>query len=342
MQFTDAPESPVEVAVIGPSLPLELSWAVHSAWSPQLRSQHPILQEAADEYPAVFRGIREFWGDDLNAFCEFEVLAHSAGALEESDFDRLIDAIDSARPSAPRDLPLLSESADAREIINGRIAQLCDDAARWATYRTLLESLYGTLDGWWRAEGMPTAEKGVAAARRELARGGEWNRMVSADCSLVREHFPEILQRPVPVVLAVCALFGKGMYLDLPGCQLVGVGTGMGELGARARTEELARQLRVLAEPTRLAIVNHLMTGPRSIGDLALDFNLTQPTISVHVKQLRQTGFVTATRRGSSLELSVNAEAVRSVSQRISDLFDLPISPKPDLPTEAIFSTLSE
>jgi hypothetical protein len=40
--------------------------------------------------------------------------------------------------------------------------------------------------------------------------------------------------------------------------------------------------------------------------------------------------------------LSVNAEAVRSVSQRISDLFNLPISPKPDLPTEAIFSTLSE
>ena len=185
--------------------------------------------------------------DDLNAFCEFEVLAHSAGALEESDFDRLIDAIDSARPSTPRDLPLLSESADAREIINGRIAQLCDDPARWAAYRTLLESLYGTLDGWWRAEGIPTAENGVVAARRELARGGEWNRMVSADCSLVQEHFPEILQRPVPVVLAVCALFGKGMYLDLPGCQLVGVGTGMGELGARARTEELARQLRVLA-----------------------------------------------------------------------------------------------
>ena len=81
-----------------------------------------------------------------------------------------------------------------------------------------------------------------------------------------------------------------------------------------------------MREPTRLAIVNHLMTGPRSIGDLALDFNLTQPTISVHVKQLRQTGFVTATRRGSSLELSVNAEAVRSVSQCITDLFNLPVS----------------
>ena len=327
MQFTDAPGSPMEVAVIGPSLPLELSWATHSAWSSGLRSQHPILQEAADEHPAVFRKIREFWGDELNGFSEIEVLAHSAGALEETDFHRLLDAMDSARPSVPRDLPLQSESAEARGIIIGRIAQLCDDPARWSAYRTVLESLYGTLDRWWREEGMSTAENGAAAVRRELARGGEWNRMVSADCGVVQEHFPEILQRRVPVVLVVCALFGKGLYMDLPGCQLVGVGTGMGELGARARTEELARQLRVLAEPTRLAIVNHLMTGPRSIGDLALDFNLAQPTISVHVKQLRQAGFVTATRRGPSLELNVNAEAVRDVSQRMSDLIGQPVTP---------------
>ncbi len=326
MQFTDAPGSPVEVAVIGPSLPLELSWAAHAAWSSQLRSQHPILQEVADEFPPVFTAIREFWGDDLHSFSEIEVLAHTAGALEESDFDRLLDAMDSARPLVPRDLPLQSESEHAREVINGRITQLCEDPARWSAYRATLESLYGALDRWWREEGMATAENGADAARRELARGGEWNRMVSADCGVVQEHFPEILQRRVPVVLVVCALFGKGLYLDLPGCQLVGVSTGMGELGARARTEELARQLRVLAEPTRLAIVNHLMTGPRSIGDLALDFNLAQPTISVHVKQLRQAGFVTATRSGPSLELKVNAEAVRGISQRISDLFGQPPS----------------
>ncbi len=73
----------------------------------------------------------------------------------------------------------------------------------------------------------------------------------------------------------------------------MGLGAELGELGARARTEELARRIRVLADPTRLAILDHLRTGPRSVGDLATDFGLAQPTVSAHVKQLRQARLVT-------------------------------------------------
>jgi DNA-binding transcriptional ArsR family regulator len=131
-------------------------------------------------------------------------------------------------------------------------------------------------------------------------------------------RMPEIVERDEPVVLAVCALFGKGLYFDLPRCQLIGLGAGLGELGARARTEELARRIRVLADPTRLAILDHLRTGPRSIGDLAVDFGLAQPTVSAHVKQLRQAGLVTAARNGSRLELSVNPETLRALASELT------------------------
>jgi ArsR family transcriptional regulator len=50
-----------------------------------------------------------------------------------------------------------------------------------------------------------------------------------------------------------------------------------------------------------------------------VDFDLAQPTISAHVKQLRQAGLVTATRQGPRLELSVNSEALQALASELSD-----------------------
>ena len=157
-------------------------------------------------------------------------------------------------------------------------------------------------------------------ARRELASGAQWTRMVPIHCEMLKERLPDIVERSEPVVLAVCALFGKGLYLDLPESQLIGLGANLGEYGARARTEDLARRIRVLADPTRLAILDHLRSGPRSIGDVAADFSLAQPTVSAHVKQLREAGLVTATRQGNRLELTANTEALQSLAGDLTAL----------------------
>ena len=95
-------------------------------------------------------------------------------------------------------------------------------------------SLYAPLDHWWRHEGIPAVGQAVESARRELSRGADWTRMVGVHCAVLQERIPEIIERREPVALAVCALFGKGLYLDLPDCQLIGLGAGLGELGARA------------------------------------------------------------------------------------------------------------
>ncbi len=322
MQIADSLESSTSVTVVGPSLALELPWAIHSASSPRLRAQHPILEELNRTHPELVRQVQEFWDDGGQFIAELEVMAYVTGALGESDFDRLFDTMAGARDTIPLDLPLRSETPEIRDLINSRLSQLKSDDRRWQDYRALLAALYEPLDEWWRTVGRPTAEHAVAATRRALEQGGEWRRMVSSDCVEVNGHMAEIPEQHESIVLAPCALFGKGLYLDLPGCQLFGVGAGLGELGARARTEDLARSIRVLADPTRLAILDHLRTGERSIGDLALDFDLAQPTISVHVKQLRQAGLVAATRRGQRLELSVNSDAVSALADRLSALVD--------------------
>ena len=49
----------------------------------------------------------------------------------------------------------------------------------------------------------------------------------------------------------------------------------------------------VLAEPTRLGILAQLSQSERAVGELVEELGITQPTVSKHLKVLRDTGFVT-------------------------------------------------
>jgi DNA-binding transcriptional ArsR family regulator len=51
----------------------------------------------------------------------------------------------------------------------------------------------------------------------------------------------------------------------------------------------------VLAEPSRRAILTLLAGGERSVGDLESMLNLSQPSVSKHLRVLREAGFVEAT-----------------------------------------------
>jgi len=51
----------------------------------------------------------------------------------------------------------------------------------------------------------------------------------------------------------------------------------------------------VRAEPSRRAILTLLASGERSVGDLESALNLPQPSVSKHLRVLRDAGFVEAT-----------------------------------------------
>jgi ArsR family transcriptional regulator len=53
-----------------------------------------------------------------------------------------------------------------------------------------------------------------------------------------------------------------------------------------------------LADPIRILILYTLANSPSNVGDLAETMNLPQPTISRHLKQLRERGLVVAKRDG--------------------------------------------
>src|SRR5436190_14117134 len=64
--------------------------------------------------------------------------------------------------------------------------------------------------------------------------------------------------------------------------------------------DQLAAQFKALADPTRVAIVNQLSAADEvCVCNLTAAFDLSQPTISHHLKVLREAGLVESTRRGT-------------------------------------------
>ncbi len=65
--------------------------------------------------------------------------------------------------------------------------------------------------------------------------------------------------------------------------------------------ERLSERLKALADPTRLRILHRLLASavPVCVCDIGASFDLGQPTISHHLKTLREAGFLRAGRCGT-------------------------------------------
>jgi ArsR family transcriptional regulator len=82
---------------------------------------------------------------------------------------------------------------------------------------------------------------------------------------------------------------------------------------------DLASCFKALADPTRVAIVNRLAAaGEVCVCDLTAAFELSQPTVSHHLKLLRNAGLVDSTRRGTWAFYRLVPERVEQLAQALS------------------------
>ena len=62
-----------------------------------------------------------------------------------------------------------------------------------------------------------------------------------------------------------------------------------------------AQICQALADPTRILLLYRLAEGQRNVGELAAALNVSQPTVSRHLKVLRERGMVTTTSYGTTV-----------------------------------------
>lgn len=80
----------------------------------------------------------------------------------------------------------------------------------------------------------------------------------------------------------------------------------------------LAIRLKALADPTRLQLLAYLLDQPDQEGctcNLAPIVDLSEPTVSHHLKQLEATGLLTKERRGMSVYYRVVPEAIEAIGR---------------------------
>src|SRR5919199_5576233 len=84
--------------------------------------------------------------------------------------------------------------------------------------------------------------------------------------------------------------------------------------------DELAARFKALAGPTRVAIVNRLAAADEvCVCDFTAAFELSQPTISHHLRILRDAGLVEATRRGTWAYYRLGPEAVAALRKALGE-----------------------
>ncbi len=301
------------------SAAVDLTWLLCTCdlWASD--AEQPCPAERVPLDPELRGAARAFWGAGTAHGAELLVLAAQAGALFEPEFDPLLEVLSRRQPD-PGELRLASESPEERAAVLARLARLRRSAALRRSYvallRRLVEAAHSELSG----GGALAANRAVDFHRERLAGGTSWRELVANP--VADAIFPALLERlprETPVVLVPSPFFGKFLVVDLGELLVVGAGVTAAPPSLE-RHASLARRLRAVGHPTRLGIISSLSTHAASVGELAAEFSVAQPTVTNHVKLLREAGLVRSERQGTRLTLHVDEAALAELVGAIGSL----------------------
>jgi len=302
------------------SVAIEIEWALASGEREDYQRDHTTIGAIYERHPDLQARVQAMWKEPGEAvscggYLELMVLAHHGGLLFSDDADSLLSRLDElcvTVPASSDDLPLVSENPEDRSAILLRLARLKESADLRRRYAALVGDVWDAIRPDWELSGRGAVDAAVASRREMAAKGAHWQEL-GRDGYDFGDLFDRLVAAlgPDGEVVVVPAFFTHcGLLVDLPGVVILGVRTDTTGAEARARTAALSRRLKAISDPTRLAMLDALRRGPRTATDLATAFSLAQPTVSNHVKVLRDAGLVTDVRDGPRRNLVIQQDVV--------------------------------
>ncbi len=288
----------------------------------------PWLAAITAEAPDLLSRIEQFWHDEgYYEWIELSLIADAAGTLFDESEDIDWTALTAAAAGEVPIGELRTEGAGVRRVLERRLSQLRDDSKRRGEYFTLLRDFWRFLLPFYEHSGRPAALKLAAEMREHVASGRDLESMLPANhLAMLDKYVPmvEEAEREGRLVLVALGLSGVGSgLLDVPGAMWLSYSPEARRAPAHQPevAPRIATQLKVLSDPPRVTILLQLVHGPRSITALARVEGLSQPTVSVHVKLLREAGLLeTQGARGRKLYFAP-PEKVRALLEGIRDEF---------------------
>jgi predicted transcriptional regulator len=91
------------------------------------------------------------------------------------------------------------------------------------------------------------------------------------------------------------------------------------------RQNKLARMMKALAHPARIAIIQQLLKSNACIcGDLVEELGLAQATISQHLKELKNTGLIQGAIEGASVCYCIDPRVWKQYKKELEGFFVAP------------------
>jgi DNA-binding transcriptional ArsR family regulator len=284
--------------VVGESLAVDLMWAM-------------LLKPAADEGAYPFRAarfadapglpgrIRDFWADDEECFTEIVLVADRVGALFEEDPDRLWSALADSAALPPRYEPLTSETDEAQIRFRDRLERLYRDPDLREGWIALLRDVWAAISPLRGAEGAQETAAAVWRYRSKLPPAGSYSDLaplVDSNCDfhgLLPRLVADAVASGHEILVIPSWIARKAYVLTLPERLLWSPAVPARPVGPSDDTRRRARLYKALGDPTRLAIFEAIAQRSRTVGELAAELGVAQPTVSNHVRILRDAGLLT-------------------------------------------------
>lgn len=96
-----------------------------------------------------------------------------------------------------------------------------------------------------------------------------------------------------------------------------------------SKTDPLLDMLKALADDSRLALLRILNEGEHTVGDLAEQVQLTDPTVSHHLSKLRETGLVSLRMAGNQRFYRINPSGLATFKRLAAEIEQTPPQPEP-------------
>jgi DNA-binding transcriptional ArsR family regulator len=296
---------------------MELVWAA-MLHADEPDPEFPVRAARFVSDPTIEGRIKGLWGDGEPCFTELFVVAERGGVVFEPDIDKVWQGLAAGAGAEPRFEPLASETPEDQERFRERLARLHDDADLRARWLELLQDVWRTVGASWDGEGRAASEWRAWDLQSKLPARGSYAELEA----IVHHDFKGLLPSLVRdyaaaghEVVVVPAWFGRKCFIvGLHDALVVSAPTPGRPSGPSEGTQSRARRFKALGDPTRLAILEAVARRARTVGELAKEMGVAQPTASSHVRILRQAGFLTQAKDGTR-RLQVDSAALNRLAE---------------------------
>jgi ArsR family transcriptional regulator len=296
---------------VRPSAVLELTWLLHL-----VTHGHTPARASARAVAAVAGDIRAelvaIWGDECLCVPDTSILAERIGALLTDDIDPFLEGLERAARSDGLPLDLRSETPADRQATRVRLERLRREPALVARYRAVLARVWDLARDEWEQVGREQVGRAAGQWAERVDRGVPPLDLLPQKHIIRKPEFTYLLDERPRLVLTPLYFGGArcGYVIDMTAYLHVGAPAepAGSERLRREESEGVAARLKVLADGTRVALLRQMAEEPLTVMDLARRFRLAQPTVSNHVRLLREAGLLESRREGARVLYRASAD----------------------------------